>query len=280
MVSEKTWHDQWAEVDHTSDPGWFIRFLDASRGQMRATIQQNPRQFYTYLDVQEGHYVLDVGSGTGDFTRPLADIVGPSGRVVCVDYSHTMVEEAVRRAAEEGSHVEFQQGDIHDLDFEGSSFDRVQARAVFQHLRDPRPPLAELIRVLKPGGKLAIADVDWETLAIDASDKTTTRKVANMVCDSLPNGWIGRQLAGLFREAGLQEVAATGATVIIPNYDLMERVMEMHYVLKKLQEAGQLSEEQASAWVADLKERSEAGRFLFSFTLFTVTGVKSVDKGL
>src|SRR5688572_7231950 len=89
MVSEKTWHDQWAEVDHTSDPGWFIRFLDASRGQMRAAIQQNPRQFYAYLDVQEGHYVLDVGSGTGDFTRPLADIVGPSGRVVGVDYSHT-----------------------------------------------------------------------------------------------------------------------------------------------------------------------------------------------
>jgi ubiquinone/menaquinone biosynthesis C-methylase UbiE len=153
---KQTWHDQWADVDNTGDPDWFIRFLDASRGRNIAAIKQDPRQFYSYLDVQEGQHILDVGSGTGDLTRPLAALVGAHGRVVGIDYSQTMVEEARRRVEEEGSPVEFVHGDVHALPFGNAEFDTVQVRVVFQHLRDPYPALSELSRVLKPGGRLAM----------------------------------------------------------------------------------------------------------------------------
>src|SRR5687767_10893812 len=122
-------HYRWQMVDQTSDPQWFIQFLDASRGPMLAAIQENPQQFYSYLDVQEGNHVLDVGAGTGDLTQPLARMVGPSGHVVGVDYSQTMVDEARRRAEQAGSPVEFHQGDIHHLEFRENTFDRVQVRA-------------------------------------------------------------------------------------------------------------------------------------------------------
>src|SRR5688572_9949422 len=238
-VKRETWHDQWAGVDQASDPGWFIRFLDMTRRAALTAIQQDPRQFYSYLDLQAGHSVLDVGCGTGDLTRPIADLVGPSGRVVGVDYSQTMVAEARHRAQEEGSPVEFVQGDIHKLAFPDATFDRAQVRLVFQHLHDPLPPLNELLRVLKPGGRLAVAEQDWETMAIDSSNKALTRKLANLFCDLLPNGWIGRQLPRLFKAAGLLEVSVTGNTAILPTYGMVEQALGLTHVLRKLEELGQ-----------------------------------------
>src|SRR5215217_5424116 len=119
-------HSTWPQVDDTTDPQWFVRFLDASRRPTMSAIESDLKGFYSYLDPQEGHHILDVGSGTGDLVRPLSRLVGPTGRVVGVDYSRVMVEEARKRAQEDASPVEFQQGDIHHLDFPDYSFDRTQ----------------------------------------------------------------------------------------------------------------------------------------------------------
>jgi ubiquinone/menaquinone biosynthesis C-methylase UbiE len=275
----QTWHDQWADVDKTGDPNWFIRFLDASRGGSLAAIKQDPRQFYSYLGVREGQHILDVGSGTGDLTRPLAALVGPAGRVVGVDYSQTMVDEAQRRAAEEGSPVEFIQGDIHSLPFEEAEFDVVQVRLVFQHLRDPHPALAELVRVLKPGGRLAILEQDWETLVIDATDRALTRRIVNLFNDALPNGWIGRQLYGLLKEVGLERVAATGSLVMLPNYEVVSALLGFDHVLDRLREQGQAADAEIEAWQEDLRLRSQEGRFMTGFTIFTATGHKPLSEG-
>ena len=269
-------HYQWQTVDQTSDPEWFIRFLDTSRGPLLAAIQQNPQQVYAYLDVKEGQHILDIGSGTGDLSQPLARLVGPSGRVVGVDYSQTMVNEARKRAEQSGSTVEFYQGDIHHLEFEDNTFDRVQARLVFQHLPEPRQPLSELMRVTKPGGRIAVVEQDWETLMMDAEDRRVTRTIANLFCDNLPNGWIGRQLAGLFKEAGLQDVTASGATTILPpNYEMVSRLLDFDTVLDQAKEQGHITADEAAAWQRDMQQRSEVGRFFMAFVLFTVTGQKA-----
>ena len=270
----QTWHDQWADVDSSGDPDWFIRFLDGSRGGNIAAIKQDPRQFYAYLEVQEGQHILDVGSGTGDLTRPLADLVGPGGRVVGIDYSQTMVEEARRRAAEEGSQVEFIQGDVRSLPFQASEFDAVQVRLVFQHLRDPRPALAEVVRVLKPGGRLAIVEQDWETMVIDATDRVLTRKVVNMFNDALPNGWIGRQLYGLLKQEGLEQVVTTGTLVMLPNFEVVSKLLGFDQLFDHLREQSQATDAEIEAWQADLRQRSQEGRFMVGFTMFTATGHK------
>jgi ubiquinone/menaquinone biosynthesis C-methylase UbiE len=275
---KQPWHDQWTQVDSTGDPSWFIRFLDGSRAGNLAVIKQDPGKFYSYLEVQEGQHILDVGSGTGDLTRPLAALVGPGGRVVGIDYSQTMVEEARRRAVEEGSPVEFVHGDVHALPFEDAEFDVVQVRLVFQHLHDPRPALAELVRVLKPGGRLAIVEQDWETLVIDATDRALTRKVVNLFNDVLPNGWIGRQLYGLLKQAGLERVATTGALVLRPDYDVMSKLLGFDHVLDRLREQDRATSAQIEMWKEDLMQRSQEGRFMCGFTMFTATGQKPGGK--
>jgi ubiquinone/menaquinone biosynthesis C-methylase UbiE len=269
-------HSMWQQVDNSSDPQWFIRFLDASRRPARAAIEGDLRGFYSYLDPQEGDHILDVGSGTGDLVRPLARLVGPSGRVVGVDYSQVMVDEARKRAQEEDSPVEFQQGDIQHLNFADRSFDRTQVRLVFQHLAEPRPSLGEIIRVTKPGGKIAIVEQDWETLMIDAGNREVTRKIANLFCDLLPNGWIGRQLMGLLKEAGLQDVTATAATTMLPpDYEMVSQLLGLEPLLERAQEQALITPDEAAEWQQDLQERAGAGRFFSAFVLFTVTGRKA-----
>src|ERR1700694_4537807 len=79
-------------VDQTADPHDLVSYLDQVTGLEAA--QAYKRQSFALMGVQPGHAVLDVGCGAGDDLRQLAELVGPSGRVVGVDNSETMVQQA------------------------------------------------------------------------------------------------------------------------------------------------------------------------------------------
>ena len=57
-----------------------------------------------------------------------------------------------------------------------------------------------MVRVARPGARLVVLDTDWETFVIDTPERAVTCKVLNFFCDSLRNGWSGRQLPALFHE--------------------------------------------------------------------------------
>lgn len=113
-------------------------------------------------DLRPGHRVLEVGCGTGVLTRLSAAIVSPSGAAIGIDPAPEMITVARSNAAP-GS--DFQLGVIEALAFPDASFDVVLASAMLHHL----PPatkargLGEVLRVLKPGGVLVIADLDRPT---------------------------------------------------------------------------------------------------------------------
>lgn len=81
------------------------------------------------------------------------------------------------------------------------------------HVENPRQTLAEMIRVARPGGRTVVLDPDFETLVIDAADRSLTRSILNFVCDSIArNGWIGRQRPALFRAVQLTDIAISADT--------------------------------------------------------------------
>jgi ubiquinone/menaquinone biosynthesis C-methylase UbiE len=122
--------------------------------------------------VGPGQRVLDVGCGTGYFARMLADAVGPTGQVVGVDAAPEMVEYA-RRHAPHTSSCEFQVGTAEALAFPEAQFDAVVSSLFLHHLPQSlhSVAIAEMLRVLKPGGTLLVADmrvprgVGWRVLA-------------------------------------------------------------------------------------------------------------------
>jgi ubiquinone/menaquinone biosynthesis C-methylase UbiE len=116
---------------------------------------------YLVPELLPGLTVLDVGSGPGTITLDLAARVAP-GRVVGVDTSAEVTRKAADLAAEQSvTNVSFVVGDAYALDFEDASFDIVHAHQVLHHLADPVAALTEFRRVCKPGGVVAVREVDY-----------------------------------------------------------------------------------------------------------------------
>ncbi len=110
-------------------------------------------------EVGPGSDALDVCCGTGDLALELRRRIGPDGRVVGCDFSEPMLELARRKSGEQGLPVEFGWADALDLPYGEASFDVVTIGFGARNLADLERGLAEMARVLRPGGRLVILEI-------------------------------------------------------------------------------------------------------------------------
>jgi demethylmenaquinone methyltransferase/2-methoxy-6-polyprenyl-1,4-benzoquinol methylase len=111
------------------------------------------------VNVGPGSDALDVCCGTGDLALALRRRIGPDGRVVGCDFSEPMLDLARQKSGEEGLAVEFGWADALDLPYGDKSFDAVTVGFGARNLADLEKGLAEMARVLRPGGRLAILEI-------------------------------------------------------------------------------------------------------------------------
>jgi len=110
---------------------------------------------------QPGHHVLDLAAGTGDTGLLAAEMVAPGGRVLITDGAEAMVETARARAAARGiENVEIRAMEAEWIDIGAALLDSVLCRWGYMLLADPEAALLETRRVLRPGGRLALAAWD------------------------------------------------------------------------------------------------------------------------
>ncbi|HET8632293.1 MAG TPA: methyltransferase domain-containing protein [Thermomicrobiales bacterium] len=260
------------EVDRTGDPGGFVRYLDTTRAT--AFFREVKERSYAALDLRPSLRALDVGCGTGEDAQALARAVGPGGLAVGVDVSATMLAEARRRAAAAGLPVAFCRADAQRLPFADDAFDRCRAERVLQHVEDPRAVLAELIRVTRPGGLVAIWESELEMLVLDVPDRAVGRRLEHAICDGFRNGAIGHRLYRFFKEAGLVEVEATPLSRAITDYALADAAFQFRAVAERAVAAGSVTADEAAAWLASLEAARDAGHFLCAVAGFLVSGRK------
>ena len=117
------------------------------------------RTLATVAGIRPGDQVLDVGCGPGPLTRAAAKVTGSSGHVIGVDLSPEMVGYARRRAMiRRGAPTEFRVGDAGALPVPDASVDVVVSALAWHHLPERAQAWAEVLRVLRPGGRLMIAE--------------------------------------------------------------------------------------------------------------------------
>jgi ubiquinone/menaquinone biosynthesis C-methylase UbiE len=151
---------------------------------------------------------LDVGCGTGFLSLELA---GRGHRVTGIDFAPQMLAEAQRKAAAQGLAVRFEEGDAEALRFSDESFDLVITRHVLWTLPHPEAAIDEWIRVLRPGGRLAIIDSQFDPSVLELSPqnaRSSTEYAA--IGDRLPflGGRPQQEIEALLRTHGLVDVAA------------------------------------------------------------------------
>ncbi|ASF39691.1 bifunctional demethylmenaquinone methyltransferase/2-methoxy-6-polyprenyl-1,4-benzoquinol methylase [Halobacillus halophilus] len=107
------------------------------------------------MNVSKGDRTLDLCCGTGDWTMTLAKEVGPTGKVVGLDFSVNMLSVAIKKKmALKMKQVEFEHGNAMELPFEDDQFDYVTIGFGLRNVPDYRQVLSEMLRVVKPGGKV------------------------------------------------------------------------------------------------------------------------------
>jgi SAM-dependent methyltransferase len=159
--------------------------------------------------VVAGGHCLDVGCGGGDVTFDLASLVGLTGHAVGVDIDATKIELA-RADAEQVAvtNVEFRVADVTSgLGDEG--YDVVYARFVLTHLRDPASAVAEMMRVLRPGGRLVVEDIDYRGSFCEPPSPEFERYQEIYEESARRNGgdpWIALRLPAMLVAAGLARV--------------------------------------------------------------------------
>ena len=171
---------------------------------------------YLLAHLRAGMDLLDVGCGPASITADLAERVAP-GRVVALDAAAGALEAARATLSERGlsEQVEVTCGDVMALPFEDASFDVVHAHQVLQHLADPVGALAEMRRVTRPGGIVAVRDAVYSAMTWFPEPAGMEQWRSVYMATARANGGepdAGSRLLSWARAAGFADVTASAST--------------------------------------------------------------------
>jgi ubiquinone/menaquinone biosynthesis C-methylase UbiE len=240
-------------------------------------LRADKQRTYELMHIQLGDHVLDVGCGPGVDTIPLAQLVGPAGRVVGVDHDAARMVEANQRAAQAGvtASVHHCQSDALSLPFQTGTFAACRSEHLFQHLRTPAAALAEIVRVTRPGGWIVVLDTDWGTLSIDTEETEIERRLARFETERMrQNGYAGRQLYRLFKRQQLVDIVVEMRPDYTLQYTLMRQVLQLDDCESRALRAGMVSVEELQRWQRSLAQAAAGGVFFGSLTMMLIAGRK------
>ena len=171
--------------------------------------------------IHAGSRVLDVAAGTGESTLMAARRVGPTGHVLAVDVSASMLNVAAEATRKESlRHVGTRVVDAENLMFDADSFDAVICRIALMLFPNPVKALTEMRRVVKPGSKVAVmVYAALERNPYHSIFQETVRRLGKLPWPAPGEPWmfaLGAPgvLEGLYREAGFQNVSVHAAAIL------------------------------------------------------------------
>lgn len=231
-------------------------------------IVEQRRRTLEALSPREGERILDVGAGPAFLTADIAQRVGPSGRVCAVDVSEAMLEVGQRRCAA-AANVEFQHADACKLPYPDAGFDAAAAVQVYLFVPALEAALAELFRVLRPGGRAVVMDTDWGSTVWHARDAARMARVLESWKHRYRNAHMGRVLPGALRRAGFAiEDARAVPTVELTATEADYSGGQLHEIAKFVAGRHGVTAKEARAWEDELLALAASGDYFFSLNRY------------
>ena len=239
-----------------------------------ADIMRRRAHVYDALGAQPGEAILDAGCGPGFYVSELLEQVGEGGSVTGVDVSPQMLGVAAKRSGGRPN-VTFAEAAVTALPQRDESFDRAICVQVLEYVRDVERAVSELHRVLRPGGRVVLWDVDWSTVSWHSEDPDRMQRVLRAWDDHLAHPTLPRVLATHLRGAGFVDVDVRGHSFVAADYTqdaygvatipVVERYVAGHEAV---------GPEVAAAWSQEQRSLGERGAFFFACIQFAVSAIR------
>jgi len=195
------------------------------------------------LRLRRGEVVLDIGCGLG--THAVRIAAGHEGPVIGMDRADMTAQARGRAPA--GTRVRWLVGDAVELPLSDGSVDACVVGRVLKYLPRPEAAVAEMVRVLRPGGRVAAFELDYDSLTL-AGDPDVADAVQAVLCRSVAQPRMGRRLPDLFARHGLTDVTNRAVAFVAP-WPVHEMIVRTPVRLAIAD--GRLDRDPTRAWLAD-----------------------------
>lgn len=238
-----------SDADRSRTTEDLVAYLDAT-SEVLAEVKE---RLNGLLGIEDCARWLDLGCGLGQDLHVASGGVG-------VDRSIRFVAEG--RARWDDLRLAVAEGDR--LPFAAGAFNGCRIERVLQHVEDPSNVLAEVHRVLAPGGRVGVFEPDWRASTFDASDDEISLAVCAGIESRARHGRIGRQLGRLLATAGFGDIDVVPDTVSVRSVAAMNRIVRFDVIVESLKR--DFPPDRIDAWTTELTEREQRGQLWMTIT--------------
>lgn len=226
------------------------------------------------LAARPGARVLDLGCGPGHLTAELAGDVGAQGHVVGLDRQPSMIEAARHRAGSGAGHArrDFVLGSATALPLDDASCDGVVAVQVLEYVPELEQAVAELRRVLRPGGTAVLVDTDWRSCVWHCDDRERTDTVLRVWEEHFVHPHLPTEIPALLRAGGLRDVQVHPVPVVETDPAAALFSLGMADMIAAF--VGRRDRDLAGGWHADILQQAAAGHYFFGVTRFAAVATR------
>lgn len=226
------------------------------------------------VNLKTGERAMEFGCGAGFYAFEAAQFVGPTGQISAIDISEDQIAATKARCADL-QNVDVRVADITALPFDSETFDAIWGVQVLEYVTDVDLALAEIRRVLRPGGRLIILATNWHSIVWHSENPERMQRVLRAFDAHCPDPNQPSKLHGKIRSAGLQVARQTPMPVLNTTYRdaLLSRwiapLVEMYVVGQN-----SISKDEAEAWISEFEDLDRRGEYWFASLPMVTEAVK------
>lgn len=226
--------------------------------------------------------MVEVGCGTGDDAINIAKATAGNGlEVFGLDASEVMIQEANSRQSkandkgipeDQMTNVRFMIGNASHLPFEDGALSGLRAERLVQHLPNPEEVFAEFYRTLVAGSPLVVVETDWNSISFYNGDPRVTQRLRNYLTErNVKNGNAAATLIHDLQAAGFSDVAVRLWPLASRSLEQCVQLLRFDVVLTAMQDAGELTADEAETLMNALRVADDRGQFICSINLIVVS---------